>query len=81
MLQCLWLLLLRRWEKTAAVKLCNHTCLGDDQDGDANDDDNDDDLHKIVCLAAASKMARWEKKAAVKPCNHSCLDGQDGDST
>ena len=31
-----------RWEKTAAVKLCNHTCL-DGQDGDGNDDGNDDD--------------------------------------
>ena len=27
-----------RWEKTAAVKLCNHTCL-DDQDGNGKDDD------------------------------------------
>ena len=33
-----------RWEKTAAVKPCNHTCL-DGQDGDGNDDDSDDDLH------------------------------------
>ena len=44
------LLLLRRWEKTAAVKLCNHTCL-DGQHGDGNDDDNDydsgDDLHGL----------------------------------
>ena len=29
-----------QWEKTAAVKLCNHTCLddGDDQEGDSDGD-------------------------------------------
>ena len=32
------LLLLRRWEKTAAVKPCNHTCLdGQDDNGKGED--------------------------------------------
>ena len=40
-----------RWEKTAAVKLCNHTCL-DGQD----DNGKDDDFYMII------DIDRWEKE-------------------
>ena len=41
-----------RWEKTAAVKLCNHTCL---DDGDDQEDDSDGDICMIIDIDILEK--------------------------